>query len=235
MHLSVATGDEDIQSKAQIDAVKDLEKLTPRIPSLDVQLQGDAANATVTVDGAAVALSPRPTVNPGTHHVEATRGAAKASADVTVAEGETKAVTLALEAVPAHAPLAQPLAPSAPPALESAHGLGAQRALALVAGGLGVAGIAVGTIFGLESKSSHDKEADHGCSSSSCPDAAGAQASRDAVHEGNVSTIAFAVGLVDQLRRASALRRVSRYSRTAGSRSRTKTRSWCCVKRAPAV
>jgi hypothetical protein len=45
-----------------------------------------------------------------------------------------------------------PPSPTPPPR----QGIGMQRVLALVAGGVGVAGVAVGTVLGLESMSKHD-------------------------------------------------------------------------------
>ena len=63
-----------------------------------------------------------------------------------------------------------------------------------MAGGVGLAGIAVGTVFGLQSKSKHDQEPSHGCTGSSCSDPTGASLSRDAVKAGNLSTVGFIVG-----------------------------------------
>jgi len=97
------------------------------------------------------------------------------------------------------APVVLPVAPVvAAPAVsakldeESNHGLGTQRSLALVAGGVGLVGVAVGTVFGLRSMSKHN-EAERACPGE-CSDSSGAELWSDARANGTVSTIAFAVG-----------------------------------------
>lgn len=72
-------------------------------------------------------------------------------------------------------------------------GLGTQRTLALVAGGVGVVGVVIGSIFGLKSKSDHD-EAEKYCDGSRCTDARGVSAGDSAYSAGNVSTVAMVVG-----------------------------------------
>ena len=107
-------------------------------------------------------------------------------------------------AVPALVPTggATPVAPAADAPLTSRDsgapparggGLGTQRTLALVAGGVGVAGVVVGSIFGLKSKSDHD-EAEKYCDGSRCTDARGVSAGDSAHSAGNISTIAMIVG-----------------------------------------
>jgi len=75
----------------------------------------------------------------------------------------------------------------------SSGGLGTQRTVALVAGGVGVAGVIVGSIFGFKSKSDHD-EAEKYCDGSRCTDARGVTAGNAAHSAGNVSTVAMIVG-----------------------------------------
>ena len=70
-----------------------------------------------------------------------------------------------------------------------------QRIGAYVAGGIGLAGLAVGTYFGLQSKAKRD-EADEHCSGGRCRDWTGVDLRNDAVVYGNVSTVAFIVGAV---------------------------------------
>jgi hypothetical protein len=67
-----------------------------------------------------------------------------------------------------------------------------QKTLALVAGGVGVVGVAVGSIFGLQSMSKHN-DAEKKCPGE-CPDQAGVDLWNEARTAGNISTIAFAVG-----------------------------------------
>jgi hypothetical protein len=89
-------------------------------------------------------------------------------------------------------PPATPPADSSMPARASG-GLGTRRIIALAAGGVGVAGVVVGTIFGLNSKSKHD-EAEKYCDGSRCTDARGVSAGNAAHSAGNVSTVAMIVG-----------------------------------------
>jgi hypothetical protein len=93
---------------------------------------------------------------------------------------------------PQPAPVA-PMAPAAVPEAKPSGGLGAQRTLALVAGGVGLVGVAVGSVFGLISKSKRDDAASH-CTGSACVDQAGVDMKADAISAGNVSTAAFIVG-----------------------------------------
>jgi serine/threonine-protein kinase len=67
-----------------------------------------------------------------------------------------------------------------------------QRTVALIAGGVGVVGVAVGTVFGFRSKSAHDDAAAH-CNGLEC-DSQGVDLSNKARTAGNVSTGAFILG-----------------------------------------
>ena len=85
-----------------------------------------------------------------------------------------------------------PLPPTHPD--ESTHsGLGTGRVLALVAGGVGVVGVGLGTYFGLQSISKHN-EAHNVCPNSQCADQNGVNLWNDASSAGNISTIAFIAG-----------------------------------------
>jgi hypothetical protein len=69
---------------------------------------------------------------------------------------------------------------------------GSQKTIAIVAAGVGVVGIGVGTIFGLSAMSKHD-EANAKCPGA-CSDQAGVDLWNDARTAGNISTIGFVVG-----------------------------------------
>jgi hypothetical protein len=71
--------------------------------------------------------------------------------------------------------------------------LGAQRVGALALAGVGVAGLAVGTIFGLQAKSKKD-EADETCDGGVCTTDSGVRAGEDAHKAGNIATIGMVVG-----------------------------------------
>jgi len=84
---------------------------------------------------------------------------------------------------------------SADRAVTVPHGLGTQKTVALVAGGVGVAGVIVGSIFGLVSKSKHTA-ADNYCTGTSCRDPLGVDDANSARSAGNVATVGFVVGVV---------------------------------------
>lgn len=190
--LRVSSGDQAVQKKAQAEAASDLVALEAKIPKLTVHLEGAAASeVNLTINGkpfAAEQVGLAQPLNPGSYRVEASRGAEQASVEVTLSEGEQKPVVLELGAAPAPAPVTTPL-----PAEPARAGLGRQRTLALVAGGVGVVGVVVGSVFGLKSKSSHDEAANY-CSGSVCRDQRGVNAGEDAYSSGTISTVAMVVG-----------------------------------------
>jgi tetratricopeptide (TPR) repeat protein len=115
-------------------------------------------------------------------------------------EGSTTSVTVPpLAEGPPTAQTPAIVAPAGAPndtaSTTSSSGLGTQRVLALVAGGIGVVGVGVGTVFGLQAKSHHD-EAEKYCDGARCTDARGVTAGNDAHAAGNVSTIAMIIGAV---------------------------------------
>ena len=73
------------------------------------------------------------------------------------------------------------------------HSLGTARVAALVAGGIGVVGVGLGTAFGLASKAKHDEAAKY-CPATACSDNRGVTAGNAAQTDGNISTIAMIVG-----------------------------------------
>jgi hypothetical protein len=83
--------------------------------------------------------------------------------------------------------------PSAvPAAAEGPHGLRTQRILALAAGAVGLGGVVVGSIFGLQALSKHSSSQQE-CQGNACSPT-GLQDVSDGKNAGNVSTVAFAVG-----------------------------------------
>jgi len=72
-------------------------------------------------------------------------------------------------------------------------GLGTQRILALVSAGVGVGGLAAGTVFGLGAKSALD-DANKTCSGSTCNDQPGLDANETAQQKATLSTIFFSAG-----------------------------------------
>lgn len=88
-------------------------------------------------------------------------------------------------------PLASPQGKEAPPAHR--EGMRAQKILALIAGGIGVVGLGVGTAFGVAAMTKKS-DAESVCASDPCGTQAGANKWSDAGSAGNISTIAFIVG-----------------------------------------
>jgi hypothetical protein len=78
---------------------------------------------------------------------------------------------------------------------DESSGLGTQRVLALVAGGVGIVGLGVGTAFTLKTMSNQD-EAEKYCDGTACRDPRGVTAGNDAHSAGNIATIGMVVGAV---------------------------------------
>jgi hypothetical protein len=90
-------------------------------------------------------------------------------------------------------PSASPLAP-APDAAPSNPGSGrTQRIIAVAVAGVGVVGVAIGGVFGAGALSKNSDANTGHCTGNSC-DATGVSLRQDAVHAGNLSTIAFVAG-----------------------------------------
>ena len=135
---------------AVTDARRELQALTPRVPTLVIRIKGPAA-AEVMLDDvllppASIGL-PRPT-DPGEHVIRARApGFANGEATITLAEGARQGITLELspgESVP--------FADSSP----SSSGWTTQRTLAIVAAGAGVAGFVVAGIYSAQAISSNN-------------------------------------------------------------------------------
>jgi hypothetical protein len=183
------------RSRADALASK-LSKLTisvthPDIPGLEVH-RDDA------VVGQAQWQLPIPT-DPGVHHISATAPGRKPWQTEVALKGagatvEISVPDLVVEPVAAAPPVATPPAevvtPRAAPAQRSS---GAQRTLAIGAEVIGVAGVALGTVFGLKSKAKHDL-ADSHCNGSNCTDDDGVRLRSEAISAGNLSTVSFVVG-----------------------------------------
>jgi hypothetical protein len=93
--------------------------------------------------------------------------------------------------IPALAPLpAANVVATIPP---SGTTLGTARIAAIVAGGVGIVGVGLGTAFGLVSVAKHD-EAEKYCDGAECTDRRGVTAGDSARAAGNVSTVAIIVG-----------------------------------------
>lgn len=165
--------------------------LDPRVAKLTVVLANpDMTGALrVTRDGVelgAGSLGASLPLDPGTHTVVVSGpGYEVRTYSVTLGEGETRRVTVEPGVAPA-------TPSSAPPSTWNSR-----KTLALVTAGAGVAGLAVGSIFGLVTLSEYNTSnsaAGGGCKSGSSVCATSTDERDTAYRNGNVSTVAFVVG-----------------------------------------
>jgi serine/threonine-protein kinase len=181
--------------------------LRPTLSELVIDVSAEAKTVSgleITRDGERVGPAqwnvPLP-ADAGEHHVGASAPGREAWQGVVVVKGPGGTFTATIPTLaPAGGatPAATDLQSSPAPVhvAEPAHarrGLGTQRTVALVAGGAGVVGVVLGTVFGLKSKSDHD-EAEKYCDGSRCTDARGVTAGNAAHAAGNVSTVAMIIG-----------------------------------------
>lgn len=183
--------------------------LASRLGRITIRATGNTPGLQIVRDGAAVnpaQLGAAIPADAGSHVVAASAPGRKPwQTTLTLKDGTTEIVVVpTLETAPAaraDAPVARPAPAASSTAATAAssegktESFGAQRAFALVAAGIGVAGVAVGTVYGFKSKAAHDDSQAPGvCNGSSCTGQAGVDMSDDAQRFGNVSTVAFIVG-----------------------------------------
>jgi hypothetical protein len=137
--------------------------------------------------------------DPGKHNFSASAPGRKTwGASVVGSEGGRYALEVPPleEETPGSAPAPRPrVAPATAEAQAQAQTSpgGVQRTIAIAAAGVGVAGLAVGTIFGIEAMSNLGTIHAH-CSGTSCDSASAAHTRDDARSNASVSTVAFVVG-----------------------------------------
>jgi hypothetical protein len=158
--LDSVGGDRAVQEQARVDAAKELEQLTPQIPSIVVEVVGaDVERTHVTIDGVALntaLIGEKRPVNPGRHQIKAASGDEATSGDLQLALGQTKTFTFRFGAAPAGAgsgttQVSQPtettgVSKPAIPAAGASHS--GRRALAFVTIAVGGAGLVVGGVTG---------------------------------------------------------------------------------------
>ncbi len=197
--IKVDSKDESKYAPYKAEAAKLATEVEARIPQIKIALVGGPAD--VTVDGVAVpsaALGEARMVNPGKHVLVAKTPAAEKKEEVTIAEGETKTITLTLpKGADVPAPHSLPTPGGAPPppkdeAPRESGGLGTQRTISLALGGLGVVGAIVGTWAGLSARSLRDEAAPY-CKlpNNGCSDSRGVDLRSRAIGRADLSTIAF--------------------------------------------
>ena len=147
-------------------------------PAIEIEIDGGSAPASSW-------STPLP-LDPGEHLLRVSAaGHRSAQLLVRVVEGTTTNV-----AVPVLPPLPDPPAAAPPPSHPSRFN--GQRVVGLVGLGVGVASLALGTIYGAETLSKKSDAGGH-CAGTEC-DAAGVALQDEAHRDATVSTLAFAVG-----------------------------------------
>jgi hypothetical protein len=195
---------EQCPADVRTDCVQRMDDVNRAIPSIVFEVKDSAGNdlsdVKVTMDGTPVAErldGTAITLDPGKHRFtfEIAGHAPIEKEYVILVSQKERRESITVDSAPAKAetvPLATTFEPQ-PTILERRSGLGKQQITALIAGGVGVVGVGVGSVFGLISKSKHDDAAQR-CNSSICRDQQGIDFKTSAIHAGNVSTVAFIVG-----------------------------------------
>lgn len=177
-----------------------LHALAPRVPIVRVKVTGvGAGSATATIDEHAAKVGDLVRVDPGDHVVAVTApGARAAQSKITIAEGQRIEVPVQLVAedfqtAPTATSAPAPAEAEAEPAPEAPSEPFPWRTVGLVAAGVGVVGLGVGTYFGIDAISKNNTSNQTGCSGNTCTQ--GAYTTRqDAISSATVSTVAFVAG-----------------------------------------
>lgn len=196
--LDATTGSVATQKEAQAAAERELARLVPRIPSLDISLVGASpSEVEVAIDDVIVPATfvgePRP-VNPGTRTVTAKHGTQRVTERVSVAEGQRRAVVLRLpsnaEAVEAASPAGGSAANTPDPTTD--HARTGRPTVAWMALGVGAAGLVAGGVTGGLAIATRASVADH-CDGNDCREPAFAEVDRyNALR--SAATVGFVVG-----------------------------------------
>lgn len=169
--------------------------LAPRVSKLVLNVAEEARlpGLEITRDGSAVGSAQWGLGIPadaGQHTVVAKAPGHKEWTSVAVVEGEGTSTTVSVPKLDEGAP-----ATTGAESERGSSGLGTQKTLALVAGGVGVVGIGIGTVFGLKTMSKQS-DAEKYCNGTACRDARGVSAGNEAHAAGNIATIGVVVGAV---------------------------------------
>jgi hypothetical protein len=180
-----ATGRADWETKARDRAAA----LAPTLARLTIVVApGAPPDLAITRDGAPVAASVLGTaipVDPGTHVVEAkASGMVAFRASTSIAAGATERIDVVLRPIESTTPSPPPAQPSDAP----------DHTLAWIVGGVGAAGIAVGTVAGLVAWRKNVSSTDVCPNDGPCADANARSDSRAAHDWAAVSTVGFVAG-----------------------------------------
>lgn len=176
----------------------------PRLSRLKIELprDNDMAALEVKLDGNVVgrpALGVAVPVDPGTHEVAVSAPGKVPWRTSVVVEPGPSTVAVAIPALLDAPKIAQP-APFSPTPAPATHDRApesndgtTQRIAAYALGGLGVIGVGLGAVFGVDAIGKNDDSYEQGCIGNNCSPEAGALR-KDAQTSGTISTIAFIAG-----------------------------------------
>jgi hypothetical protein len=187
-----------------------LSRMTIEVDAYGASVPGFVLKRDGTQIGRAAWGSASP-VDPGNHEIEATAPGKKPWKTSVTVGAEKDARTVKVPALedehesaappPAHGTLRGGIGTPAPaPRKESMEppssaGLGGQKIAAIAAGGVGVVGLTVGSLFALKTISSKS-DADKYCNGGACTDPRGVTAGNDAHAAGNAATVGMVIGVV---------------------------------------
>ncbi|WP_437731224.1 hypothetical protein [Sorangium sp. So ce1335] len=199
------------QAEREAKATRRAADLEKRLERLVVTVSAPADGLVVRRNGAVLDAgawgAPLP-VDPGKHRVEATAPGKRPFSVEAQTAGPGKVVTVEippLEDDPAAAASAAPptAAPAAPPTAaplrpaaddDGDDGAGTRRALSFVAGGVGVAGVVTGSIFGLIASARWNRAQDEHCRTATLCDDKGVALVDDARSAAALANVGFVVG-----------------------------------------
>lgn len=192
--LPVQSDEGEKSAGARTEAAQLAEQLRPRIPSLTVRVSGAPAGSSpiVTVDGVTIpvaALGTPRKLNPGSHDVTAkSTGGVEERATIELKEGETKELPMTIKAASA-----TETPPPSLPAEDARSGNTRMNPLVFVGFGVGVVGVAAGSVTGVMALSRASK-VDAACGGkTTCPTSAKADVTAGRTL-GTVSTISYIIG-----------------------------------------
>jgi hypothetical protein len=177
-------------------ALAQLGLLEPRIAKIVVSLVDVPSGLAVKLDGAPIEekdLGSPVVVEPGAHKIEGTAtDMAPVSRDLSVEAGESKTTILTFKKADAPAAAPEPTAAKAEAPPSKPFPL---RTVGFVAGGVGVAGLAVFTVAGLMANSTFKRMSDV-CGTSGCSDAGQLSEIDKGRSQQTLANVGLAVGVV---------------------------------------
>jgi hypothetical protein len=202
----LASGGKEVDPAERTQVERDLAALKAQLVHVHVELpepsgtivdqregsRGDTIGNDYRVTGVSMDLG----LHPGHHVLKArlSRGEAKWEVDLDPGGNVSHRFEQSQLAAPA-APAQVPTAPSVSGAASAEEPKQDSKVLAYVAGGVGVVGIGIGTVFGLQTFSKKNQR-DEICHDGFCDTQAGLDYDKDARTAATISTIGFGVGLV---------------------------------------